>query len=472
GPRDIEQCVTLADATTFAFFDGVNLLSPQENRPPSRDPLPTIWSVVNARGIDRVVEATLARLGSKALKLHELSRPERFGFAPGELGLVSALRAVPRSLGDLVRATQVSQDTVKLVIYALLITRHLDHGSAEPVGLHRADDREPEKDATPASGGKVAIARVKLATKRAEAERHPSSSRMPRVLSPELLARQKQIVERAEQIDREDYFTMLGLERTAVETDVEAAYYAMVKTWHPDRLPPELSQVRDSTSKVFARITEAFQTLSDAARRKRYLDVLRGGGGTPEEADKMQQIIDAATDFQRGEILWKNRDPNAEKFIVRAYHADPEQSDYIALYASFQLSKRAADASLDDLVKLCDRAIERNERCERAYFCRAQIKKKLGKIDAAMADFRHAFQLNPKNLDAGREVRLHEMRRAKQPDRRSSSAPRRSTPPGAQSKSNPPRVSSKPPRTGHSSQPAKSDKDGGVFSGIGKLFKR
>jgi curved DNA-binding protein CbpA len=473
GIATVEQCTSLVAATTFAFFDGVNLLPSKEKAGATRDPLATIWSAVRARGVDRVVETTLGRLGPKVLKLHDESRPERFGFDPGELGFVATLRARPCALGELLSTGSIPATSIKLVVYALLVTRHIDHGSAPPIGLARPGERDNEKaDATPASGSHVAIARVKLATKRAEAERAPSSSRTPRALSPALAARKEEIIERSEAIDRLDYFTMLGLERTATDADVETSYYAMVKTWHPDRLPSELANVRDAASKVFARITEAFQTLSDAPRRKRYLDVLKGGGGTPEEADKMQQIIDAATDFQRAEILWKNRDPNAEKFIVRAYHADSEQSDYIALYASLQLSKRPADAALDDLIKLCDHAIERNERCERAYFCRAQIKKRLGKTDSGMADFRTAFQLNPKNLDAGREVRLHEMRRAKQSDRRSSSAPRRSSPPGAPGKSNPPRVSSKPPRTSHSSQPAKKDKEGGMFSGIGKLFKR
>jgi curved DNA-binding protein CbpA len=470
-PSDIAPFVGLSDDTAFAFFEGVNLLpSKDAPRGVSLDPLATIWSAVRGRGVDRVVETTLGRLGARPLKLHEQSRPQRFGFTPAEMAVVSALRAGP-SVPALLSSGLLPPTAIKLVVYALLITRHIDHGSALPVGLG-PDDRENEpSEMTPSSGSHVAIARVKLASKRADGDRTPSSTRTPRALSAALMARKQDIIERFEQIDRLDYFAMLGLERTAVEAEVEAAYYAMVKTWHPDRLPAELAMVRDAASKVFARLTEAFQTLSDAGRRKRYLDVLKGGGGTPEEADKMQQIIDAATDFQRGEILWKNRDPNAEKFIVRAYHADPEQSDYIALYAMLQLSKRPADAPVDDLSKLCDHAIDRNERCERAYFCRAQIKKRWGKTDAAIADYRAAFQLNPKNLDAGREVRLHEMRRAKTPERRSNPAGRRSSSPPTAGKSNPPRVSSKPPKSSPSN-PAKKDKEGGVLSGIGKLFKR
>jgi hypothetical protein len=193
---------------------------------------------------------------------------------------------------------------------------------------------------------------------------------------------------------------------------------------------------------------------------------LKGGGGTPEEADQIQQIIDAATDFQRAEILWKRHDPAAEALIERVYRAEPGQSDYIALWVALQITKRPTDAPVDDLLKLCDRAIEATERCERAYFCRGALKKRVGKVDSAMSDFRAAYELNPKNLDAAREVRLYEMRRSKHPERKSTPAPRRSTtpPPG---KSNPPGRSMTPGKK--SSNPPKKE---GVLSGLGKLFKR
>ena len=41
------------------------------------------------------------------------------------------------------------------------------------------------------------------------------------------------------------------------------------------------------------------------------------------------------------------------------------------------------------------------------------MRKKLGEIGPAIGDFRRAFELNPRNLDAQREVRLYEMRAQK-----------------------------------------------------------
>jgi hypothetical protein len=85
--------------------------------------------------------------------------------------------------------------------------------------------------------------------------------------------------------------------------------------------------------------------------------------------------------------------------------------------------------------------------------------KRVGRVDAAMHDFRSVVQLNPKNLDALRELRLWEMRRPKHQPSKTPSKPV-TKPPSKM----PPRGSSKPP--------SKPPSGGGVLAGLGKLFKR
>ena len=475
--RKMAFLFALPGDTKYRFYQDVNVLEDwggPEMIP--LDTLPIIWSAVRARADDPIVDATLRRLGTTTLKLHIKSDVTRFGFSAHELAAIDVMRASPLSLGGLIETRVVPRRTTELIVYTLLITRHLDHraDSAPPVGLSKGASVNTPAAAPHSPQGGVPVARVKLTARQVPVDEAPpltprSSAPDPAALSPELAARRDTILKRAEAIDREDYFAMLGIAQDGPPGEVQSAYFALAKLWHPDRLPPELGSVRDAASKVFARMSEAFETLSDAVRRKRYLDVMKGGGGTPEEADQIQQIIDAATDFQRAEILWKKRDPGAEEFINRAYKADPQQSDYIALYATVQLSKRAPDAPVDDLIKLCDQAIENSERCELAYFCRANLKKRIGRIEAAIVDFRNAYELNPKNLDAAREVRLYEMRRAKTSEqRRTTPSARRSTPPTGQ-RSNPPPRNSPPPKKPSGAPPKK---EGGVLSGIGKLFKR
>lgn len=51
--------------------------------------------------------------------------------------------------------------------------------------------------------------------------------------------------------------------------------------------------------------------------------------------------------------------------------------------------------------------------CERALYLRGCIAKKLGKLAAAFRDFARVVHLNPRHVDATREVRLFEMRARK-----------------------------------------------------------
>lgn len=506
--------------TAFSFYQDTNLLGSWGGPELTLlEPLPTIWSGIRSASNDPVVDLLLRRLGATTLKLHEESDAARFGFSPDELAVVDLLRERPCPLSGLIETGVVAKRTIELIVYALVVTRHIDHGdsTALPVGAQGITDASHLRAAS------VPVARVKLAraadsANSGEAEKSSGSSSSPTAdrqravpgspvfgsstsgtrpmpagpsaspapaasgapagaprvpsaspsspLSPALAARRDAILKRAEGIDRENYYQMLGLPREAEETQIQAAYYALAKIWHPDRLPHELLFLRDEVSKVFARVNEAFDTLTNPVKRHRYAEILKGGGGTPEEAQKIQQILDAANDFQRAEILWKKKDPKAAEYIMRAYQAEPDQPDYMALYATMLLSKRSPDAPVDDLIKLCDRAIEAQERCAPAFFCRALLRKRIGKLEAAMSDFRAAYEINPKNLDAAREVRLHEMRRSKT-DKRSQPGQRRNSVPGTK-----PTLSGRPSNSPTKTPLPGAKKEGGVLSGIGKLFKR
>lgn len=442
--------------TTFSFFEGTNLLEDwggPELWP--QDPLGQIWLAATARTDRRVMDATLARLGSTPLKLHEASPFERFGFGPAELRVVERIRTRPSTLADVLVSRAAPDSTALLVIYVLLVTRHLDHGSsAGPIALEWAPDPSRPKAAATASAG-VPVARVKLVARRVGAptgDATPTSNRTG--LSPELAARREAVITRAAAIDNEDYFQLLGVTRDANERTVQAAFFGLAKIWHTDRLPPELADVRDACSKVFARMSTAFETLSNADRRKRYMETLASDTSLAED-EQVQRIIEAATQFQHAEVFFKKRDlVNAELCSKRAWALDPEQTDHVALYALVQLHKRGADEPVDDLESLLDPAIAKNDKCERAYFARATLRKRLGRIDLAMDDYRIAHELNPANLDAAREVRVHEMRKGK---------------PSGRSGSNPPskNPSKAPPKTPSGSPPKKE----GLLSNIMKFSK-
>ncbi len=251
-----------------------------------------------------------------------------------------------------------------------------------------------------------------------QTQRSPRSGAPPASVKPDAGEREREILERAENIDREDYFTMLGVSQDAPAEQVRAAYFGLAKSWHPDRLPAELANVRDACARVFSRMSEAHNALSDSERREEYMRLLREGGATPESQAVISRVIEAATTFQKAEICMKRNDlAQAEQLCRHANELDPMQADYLALLAWLDAQKadnQTAKASLECITAL-DRALSLNDRCERAYFYRGMLHKRLGNMQSAVRDFREAAELNPRNIDAVREVRLYGMRRSSQP---------------------------------------------------------
>lgn len=281
----------------------------------------------------------------------------------------------------------------------------------------------------------------------------PSSPAPTQQLTAEQSSLKQKIVERAAAISSQDYFQMLGLERDAPPEAVQKAFFALAKVWHPDRLPAALIDVKDACSKVFTHLTEAQATLCDAERRAEYMTLLKDGGATPDDQAKIHAILDAATEFQKAEVFLKRNDTaQAFELAKKAHALDPEQADYLAMVTWLDAQKPewiGREKTLEKIAVL-DRCIKMNANSERAYFWRGMLYKRIDETMKAMKDFKKAAELNPRNLDAMREVRLHNIRGG---SARGQSKP----PPGAPT---PGRPSQKPP------QP---EGLGGLF---GKLFKK
>ncbi len=222
---------------------------------------------------------------------------------------------------------------------------------------------------------------------------------------------------------------MLDIPREATQEETESAFLELAKRWHPDRLPPELAPVREFCSRVFARMGEARTSLIDAEQRARYMRLLADGSGSPEMQEAVARVVEAAGNFQKAEVCFKRNDlAQAESLCQKALQLDPTQPDYVALLAwltSLKPESQSPEKTMASVEQL-SKAIKMNDRCEKAYFWRGMLFRRLGKDDLALRDFRQVTELNPRNIDAAREVRLHVMRNG---GRSSSPPPRRNSPP-------------------------------------------
>jgi DnaJ-domain-containing protein 1 len=254
---------------------------------------------------------------------------------------------------------------------------------------------------------------------------------------------------RVEVIDKENFFVVLGLAEDSPPDALQTAYFALAKQWHPDRLPAELADVKELAAKCFARMSEAFQTLSDSERRSQYMAALNNNTASADEQAQVQQVLEAAMDYQKAEVFLRKRDlAEAEAHSKRAFTNDPEQPEYAALWAWITVLMREKSGSKDyaDPLRVLTTAIDREPACERAYHYRALVLQKQNKPGEAIRDFRKALELNPRNIEAAREVRISDMR-------------------GGQPASSPPGSGAK----GKGGRQSDSKSTGGL---LGKLFKR
>ncbi|MGH9763338.1 MAG: DnaJ domain-containing protein, partial [Blastocatellia bacterium] len=73
-----------------------------------------------------------------------------------------------------------------------------------------------------------------------------------------------------------DYYEVLGVTRRSTPAEIKAAYYALAKKFHPDRFrQPEYVDLRLKLEAVFAKMTQAYETLGDRVHKAMYDDKLK-----------------------------------------------------------------------------------------------------------------------------------------------------------------------------------------------------
>ena len=75
-----------------------------------------------------------------------------------------------------------------------------------------------------------------------------------------------------------DYYALLRLPRTAPAADVDPAFKAESRAWHPDRAARLGADSAKKATAIFRAVSEAYRVLRDPELRSQYDAELRGGG--------------------------------------------------------------------------------------------------------------------------------------------------------------------------------------------------
>jgi tetratricopeptide (TPR) repeat protein len=219
-----------------------------------------------------------------------------------------------------------------------------------------------------------------------------------------------------------DHFAVLEIERNAGRDQVKTTYFALAKSYHPDRLAlVKLEDLRPQVDRIFARLSEAFAVLGDEGRKREYLDILARGGEAAikrkedDEAAQAAKLIGAEEQFRLGEMsLRRQAWPQAVEAFKKALENNPDEPEHHAYYHwSLWCSSTNKDAVLGEVKKGLQRALDLNNRCVPALYFLGQVLNQMGDHDRAYTQFQKVLSYQPRHVDAEREVRLIEMRRKK-----------------------------------------------------------
>jgi hypothetical protein len=235
----------------------------------------------------------------------------------------------------------------------------------------------------------------------------------PADLAPEHKERWEEVARVLAMLDRQNYFEMLGVKESADSNAISKKYMILAKQWHPDRMPPELSELRPWIEEIFHLFTLASDTLGDIKKRVEYQKTVMQGGGTPESERKLHVMVEAAINFQKVDVLVKRRRyDEALELCDAAMSVVRKEADYPAMKAWILLLRDGVQAEgvADEIRNLLRKTFAINTDHVHGHFVRAHFLKRQGDHDKALKHFRKVAKLDPNNIEALREVRIGNMR--------------------------------------------------------------
>jgi curved DNA-binding protein CbpA len=222
------------------------------------------------------------------------------------------------------------------------------------------------------------------------------------------------ILELHDKLEKSSHFEMLGVNESASPDDVNAAYMRAVRQYHPDRLAAAgLREIAPQAERVMARMGEAAAILRDPKRRAEYI---AARAGKKDAAQETEAIIDAEKSFGKAEVFLKKGDyAKAIEAYSEAIKGNPKEPQYRAYlaWARFDDPRARKEVLARESLSTLQHVVSEIPRFARGFYWIGQIWKYLNDMNQAERAFKEAITLDPRFLEAEREVRLLEMRRAR-----------------------------------------------------------
>ena len=265
----------------------------------------------------------------------------------------------------------------------------------------------PKISATISSSGSGISSRPVLPPTPVPYASSPSSLVAAAVANPLTSAEVKPLSDLLQQMRKQNHFEVLNISKEADNSQVKIAYFKLAKIYHPDTVPGGTAEVIVKLkADIFARVGDAHRTLTDPKLRADYVAEL-AAGGTGEKVD-ISKILAAEELFQKGTILVKARKfTEAVKMLTDAINASDVEAEYYAWrgWAKFFLYPDKKEGQVEAMkdIAIC---LKKNPNVAVVYYFQGFMAKVLGDLASAKTNFAKTVQLDPRHIDAQRELRM------------------------------------------------------------------
>jgi curved DNA-binding protein CbpA len=216
-----------------------------------------------------------------------------------------------------------------------------------------------------------------------------------------------------------NHFVLLGITEDTPTEQIRAAYFALARQLHPDRLTAiGIADAKREAQRLFAQINTAFSVLTHPEKRQQYIQVMRQGGESVVRAKQAEaealatRILSAEDAFHRGEMAMRRNqfeEAIAEFTIAIAHNSD--EGDYHALlaWASF-CAAPDKNAVAPVLKKAFERAIALSPQSVTGHLYFGRAERMLGNTASAKRMFNEVLNRHPGHADASAELRVMDSR--------------------------------------------------------------
>lgn len=228
------------------------------------------------------------------------------------------------------------------------------------------------------------------------------------------------LAEKVVQAEKGDFFALLDVDENASHQDVKASYFRLARLVHPDSLQKQsLADRKADAAVVFEKVTLAYQTLSDPARRKAYMESRASGKPMPPSPEQGKQLEEAAKiALHQGKMLLNRRAwSQAEahfKQLTQLKPDDPRGFVFLG-WCLFQNQDKPLETRMEEARVCFSRALKLDENNADVHYYLALYFKQKGSPDMVEKHLKKALSIDKNHVNAAREMRLLEMRAGTEP---------------------------------------------------------